>query len=189
MPQEPSSCSRSSFPWGSRAVQFVPGSQPPGSTKSVFFGMCGIFRAAGLQSSWGRATLNPDAEPSRKERGHRGVRPRHPNRKALGPDGKGSSSGPEPRRFCSPSRCGVRSRSVARGQRDRRAEQPEAERSAREMDGDRSAGEHTAGVAGVRHLRCLPSRRLRGRSCRPGRRVARGAPRGRGAGATSSRRG
>ena len=47
-----------------------------------------------------------DAEPSRKERGHRGVRPRHPGR-PIGPPrtrlGRqmGSSSGPGPRRFCS----------------------------------------------------------------------------------------
>jgi hypothetical protein len=40
-----------------------------------------------------------DAEPSRKERGHRGVRPRHPRWKAFGLDRAGSSSGPEPRRF------------------------------------------------------------------------------------------
>ena len=30
-----------------------------------------------------------DAEPSRKERGHRGVRPRHPNRRAFGSVGSG----------------------------------------------------------------------------------------------------
>src|ERR1039458_6006094 len=41
----------------------------------------------------------PDAEPSRKERGHRGVRPCHPSWKAFGLDGAGSSSGPGPRRF------------------------------------------------------------------------------------------
>jgi hypothetical protein len=43
--------------------------------------------------------LSLDAEPSRKERGHRGVRPRHPNWKAFGSAGAGSSSGPGPRRF------------------------------------------------------------------------------------------
>jgi len=43
--------------------------------------------------------FSPDAEPSRKERGHRGVRPCHPNWKAFGLDGAGSSSGPGPRRF------------------------------------------------------------------------------------------
>jgi len=68
-------------------------------TTAVFFARCGVFAGEGLQSPNGRATLNPDAEPSRKERGHRGVRPRHPNRKASGLDGAGSSSGPEPRRF------------------------------------------------------------------------------------------
>jgi hypothetical protein len=40
----------------------------------------------------------PDAEPSRKERGHRGVRPRHPSRSAARRAGEGSSSGPGPRR-------------------------------------------------------------------------------------------
>jgi hypothetical protein len=32
--------------------------------------------------------LRPDAEPSRKERGHRGVRPRHPNRSAKSESGR-----------------------------------------------------------------------------------------------------
>jgi hypothetical protein len=40
-----------------------------------------------------------DAEPSRKERGHRGVRPCHPSWSAARRTGAGSSSGPGPRRF------------------------------------------------------------------------------------------
>ena len=40
-----------------------------------------------------------DAEPSRKERGHRGVRPRHPSRSAARRAVEGSSSGAGPRRF------------------------------------------------------------------------------------------
>ncbi len=50
----------------------------------VFFGMCGESLAGGLHSPEGAATLNLDAEPSRKERGHRGVRPRHPRGRAFG---------------------------------------------------------------------------------------------------------
>src|SRR4029077_5905778 len=64
-----------------------------------FFGTCGMKLSEGLQSFGEGATLNPDAEPSRKERGHRGVRPRHLNRRAFGSVGEGSSSGPGPRRF------------------------------------------------------------------------------------------
>jgi hypothetical protein len=48
--------------------------------------------------------FSPDAEPSRKERGHRGVRPCHPSRSAARRAGAGSSSGLEPRLFRSPSR-------------------------------------------------------------------------------------
>ncbi len=47
------------------------------------FGMCAMIVQRILQSPRGRATLNPDAEPSRKERGHRGVRPRHLKRRAF----------------------------------------------------------------------------------------------------------
>jgi hypothetical protein len=35
-----------------------------------FSGRCGIERPAGLQTLGTRATLNSDADPSRKERGH-----------------------------------------------------------------------------------------------------------------------
>jgi hypothetical protein len=53
----------------------------------------------GLHSSQEVPMLLLDAEPSRKERGHRGVRPCHPNWKAFGLDGAGSSSGLGPRHF------------------------------------------------------------------------------------------
>jgi hypothetical protein len=42
----------------------------------------------GLHSSQEVPMLLLDAEPSRKERGHRGVRPCHPNWKAFGLDGR-----------------------------------------------------------------------------------------------------
>jgi hypothetical protein len=51
--------------------------------------------SAGVALAFRHAMFRPDAEPSRKERGHRGVRPCHPNRQAFGPAGAGSSSGPE----------------------------------------------------------------------------------------------
>ncbi len=53
----------------------------------------------GLKSRPAEPIFAPDAEPSRKERGHRGVRPRHPNRDVARRHGAGSSSGPGPRRF------------------------------------------------------------------------------------------
>ena len=72
-----------------------------------------------LHPEGGLVTLHPDAEPSRKERGQRGVRPRHPpgegsrassGEKAFGLDPTGSSSGLDPRRFRS---CAARRRAAA----------------------------------------------------------------------------
>ena len=72
--------------------------------QAFFLGTCGKAVARGLPCALLQASFNDDAEPSRKERGQRGVRPRHPRRKAFGPDGVGSSSGLEPRHFLWPLR-------------------------------------------------------------------------------------
>ncbi len=65
-------------------------------------GGCGNSRTEGLRSARVMPMFAADAEPSRKERGQRGVRPRHPSRSAARRVGAGSSSGAEPRRFRSP---------------------------------------------------------------------------------------
>jgi hypothetical protein len=53
-----------------------------------FSGGCGNLAAGGVALTSEHATLLADAEPSRKERGHRGVRPRHPNRGAKSEPGR-----------------------------------------------------------------------------------------------------
>ena len=77
----------------------------PHAGHSVFFPvLAGSSPRGVLRRGRGVSRLDPDAEPSRKERDHRGVRSRHRNRgRAFGPDaGEGSSSGPGPRRFYVP---------------------------------------------------------------------------------------
>ena len=55
----------------------------------IFLHIAGTGAPRALRALPALRMLLLDAEPSRKERGHRGVRPRHPNRRAFGSVGSG----------------------------------------------------------------------------------------------------